>query len=107
MDKVGQLSLPIDGFTSITYGVGQRSRPAAEHTNFANLQKKVNDQYVCSNNNGNHDEAHVAVLFLHKFEERGHIRPSEVVDSLQSGEHASTLEPLEVIFANILEESKI
>ena len=38
MNKVGQFALPIDGFASITDGVGQRSRPAAEHANFANLQ---------------------------------------------------------------------
>ena len=42
------------------------------------------------------------MLFLHKFEERRHIWPSEMVDSLQPREHAPALKPLEVIFANVL-----
>ncbi len=53
------------------------------------------------------DVTYVAVLFLHEFEERRHVRTTEVVDGLQAGEHASTVQALKMVFANVLKETKM
>lgn len=65
MNKIGQLAAPVDIFTRRHDALGQRPGAAAEHT----------------------DLAHVAVLALHKLEERGHVWTTEVVHGLQTSEH--------------------
>jgi hypothetical protein len=42
------------------------------------------------------------VLLLDELEEGGHVRPAEVVDGLQTGEHAAAVQALEVVLANVL-----
>lgn len=50
---------------------------------------------------------HVAVFFLDKFQERRHVRPAEMVDRFQTGEHAHFAQSLEVVLANVLEKREI
>ena len=50
-------------------------------------------------------DTHITMFLLDKFEEGGHVRPPKMVDGLQACKHAATLQPLEVIFTNILEEN--
>jgi len=45
---------------------------------------------------------YIAVLLLDELEEGGHVRPAEVVDGLQTGEHAAAVQALEVVLANVL-----
>ena len=52
-------------------------------------------------------QTYVAVLFLHEFEEGGHVRTAEMIDSLQAGEHASTVQALKMVFTNVLKKAKI
>lgn len=49
-------------------------------------------------------KTHIAVFLLNKLEKRWHIRPTKMVNSLQSGKHASALKPLEMIFTNVLKQ---
>ena len=42
------------------------------------------------------------MLLLHKLEEGGHVWPTEMVDGLQTGEHAALGQALEVVLANVL-----
>lgn len=47
------------------------------------------------------------MFLLDKFQERRHVRPAEMVDRFQTGEHAHFAQSLEVILANILEKRDI
>jgi hypothetical protein len=51
--------------------------------------------------------SYIAVLLLDKLEEGGHVRPAEVVDGLQAGEHTPAVQPLEVILTNVLKNKQI
>ena len=42
------------------------------------------------------------MLFLDEFEEGGHVRPTEMVDGLEPGEHATTRQALKMVLANVL-----
>jgi hypothetical protein len=42
------------------------------------------------------------VLLLDELEEGGHVRPAEVVDGLQTGEHAAAVQALEVVLTDVL-----
>ena len=84
VNKIWQPPLAVDDVTSLTDWVGQRTGTTAEHTHFA----------------------HVAVLFLNKFQEGRHVWPPKVVDGFQASEHTPALQSLEVILADILKEKK-
>ena len=57
--------LPVDGLHALSDAPGHGPGPAGEHANLAD----------------------VAVLLLHELQEGRHVRPTKVVDRLQSGEH--------------------
>ena len=57
--------LPVDGFHALSDAPGHGPGPAGEHANLTD----------------------VAVLLLHELQEGRHVRPTKVVDRLQSGEH--------------------
>jgi len=67
MNEVWNFSLSIDDITAVADGFGHGAGPARKYPHFA----------------------HVAVLFLNKLEEGGHVGPTEVVDGAQPGEHTS------------------
>ncbi len=46
------------------------------------------------------------MFLLDKFEERGHVGPTKMVDRFQPGEHAPTLKSLKMVFANILKNKR-
>jgi hypothetical protein len=48
-----------------------------------------------------HAKTYVTVSFLHKFEERGHVRSPEVINSFQSGKNGSFRKSLEMVLANV------
>lgn len=80
MNEIGQLAAPVDILASRHDALGQRPGAAAEHA----------------------DLAHVAVLALHKLEERGHVWTTKVVHGLQAGEHGRVRQSLEVVLTNVL-----
>ena len=46
------------------------------------------------------------MFLLHKLQEGRHVRPAEVVDGFEAGEHAPPLQSLEMILANVLEKKE-
>ena len=46
------------------------------------------------------------MLILYKLEEGNHIGPTKMVNSLETGEHATVGDALKVVLANILPEKK-
>ena len=79
VDEVGQLATLVDLLARAHNGLGERSRPAAEDA----------------------DLADVAVLLLDELEEGRHVRTAEVVDRLEAGEHAVLGDALEVVLADV------
>ena len=46
------------------------------------------------------------MFLLHKLQEGRHVRPAKVVDGFEAGEHAPSLQSLEMILANVLEKKE-
>jgi len=84
VDKVGKFVAPVNVFARRRDALGQRSWTATEHADFAN----------------------VAVLALHKLEERGQVGTTEVVHCLQTGEHGRVGQSLEVVLADVLKKGQ-
>lgn len=79
MDEVWQPAASIHLLTGGAYTPGERVRPTAEHANFR----------------------HIAVLLLHKLQERSHVWSAKMIYCLESSEHASFAEALEVVLTDV------
>ena len=71
--------LPVDSLDPVGDTPGHGARPAGEHSHLA----------------------HVAVLLLDKLEEGGHVRPTKVVDGLESSEHGAMTQTLEMVLTDV------
>ena len=79
VDEIGQFAALIDFFARTHDGFGQWSRATTEHADFADI----------------------AVFLLYELQKGSHVRTSEMVNCLQTGEHAPLGYALEVVLADV------